>query len=102
MPTRMVSAMASGSPPHSQEVVVRFGKPCAALRVEAMARGAIVAEQRAAGLAHDLHQRSIGLNVLIAFGLDLFGPCAAIKRRLLQRILHEYRAGRGRAVPWCR
>ena len=74
----------------------------AALRVRSMTRRAIVAEQRPAGLPHDLHQSRIGLDVLEALGLDALGPDAAFESRLLQRFQRRCCAGRCRAGPWCR
>jgi hypothetical protein len=50
---------------------------------------AIVAEQSVARLAHDRHQRWIGLDRGNAFGLDLLGPDAAIGCCFLQRSRHE-------------
>ena len=59
-------------------------KSVAALRVQSMTRRAVVAEQRPAGLPHDLHQFGIGLDLLEASGLDAFGPDAAFESGLLQ------------------
>ena len=63
MPTRMVSAIASGEPPHSHDEVGEVGEALAALGVAAVAGGAIVAEQRAAGLPHGRHQARVGLDL---------------------------------------
>src|SRR5262245_46520790 len=59
-------------------------KPFAALCIETMAGRAVIAEQRAAGLAHDCHQLWIALNGLIALRFDPSCPGLALECRLFK------------------
>ena len=102
MPTRIVSAIVSGSPPHSQRLGGQVGEARSAGAVDAVAGRAIVAEQRAAGLAHIVHQRRVGLDRGEIHRADPVGPGRALRRRALDLACHDLRAGRCRAGPSCR
>ena len=104
MPTRMVSPIASGEPPHSHDEVVRFGNPLPPLASRPWQTAQLSPNSVRPVFAHGRHQARIGLDLREALAASICSVHAARSSAasLTEALTTIAASGRRRAVPSCR